>query len=243
MTADRHRMAASRRNGPDPLAKGYGRQAAFSGGGLCVAWSRRVNEKRTVTGGAGFIGSNFVRTLLQNEPEVQVVNLDALTYAGSLENLRDLPHPNAILSFAVIFATDIWWMDCCTSTTSTLSSISPPNPRRPLDHRSGNLHSDQRGRNLHPARGCQSRLAGRRPAAGRPVRFHHVSTDEVFGTWPRRPILHRNHTLCARSPYAASKASSDHLVRSYFTTYGLPITITNCSNNYGPNQFPEKLIP
>ncbi len=180
-----------------------------------------------VTGGAGFIGSNFVRTLLQNEPEVQVVNLDALTYAGSLENLRDLPHPNAILSFAVIFATDIWWMDCCTSTTSTLSSISPPKPTSTARSSIREPSFRPTGRNLHPARGCRAAwlVEGRLPVdqcasiTSPPMR--------CSARWPRRPILHRNHTLCARSPTLPPKppATIWCVPTSPPTAYRLPLPI------------------
>ncbi len=198
-----------------------------------------------VTGGAGFIGSNFVRSLLQNEPEVQVVNLDALTYAGSLENLRDLPSPDRH-TFVRGDICDRYLVDGLLHKHNIDTIV----------HFAAETHVDRSI--VDPGTFIQTNVVGTftlleaaRAAwlvEGRlpldQVRFHHVSTDEVFGTLaPNDPSFTETTPYAPRSPYAASKASSDHLVRSYFTTYGLPITITNCSNNYGPNQFPEKLIP
>lgn len=198
-----------------------------------------------VTGGAGFIGSNFVRTLLQEEPEVQVVTLDALTYAGSLENLRDLPAPDRH-TFVHGDICDRYLVDGLLHKHNIDTIV----------HFAAETHVDRSI--VDPGTFIQTNVVGTftlleaaRAAwlvEGRlpldQVRFHHVSTDEVFGTLaPDDPSFTETTPYAPRSPYAASKASSDHLVRSYFTTYGLPITITNCSNNYGPNQFPEKLIP
>ncbi len=198
-----------------------------------------------VTGGAGFIGSNFVRAILQAEPDVHVLDLDALTYAGSLENLRELPdesrhtfvegdigdralvhdllrrhHIDTIVHFAAESHVD--------------RSILGPEPF---------IHTNVLGTFilLEAARQFWLQEASLPPAE---VRFHHVSTDEVYGTLgPDDPPFSETTAYAPNSPYAASKAASDHLVRAYSHTYGLPVTISNCSNNYGPYQFPEKLIP
>jgi dTDP-glucose 4,6-dehydratase len=198
-----------------------------------------------VTGGAGFIGSNFIRCLLEVEPQVSMVNLDALTYAGSLENLKDLPSPDR----HVFVHGDI----CDRALVDELFH------RHAIDtvvHFAAESHVDRSI--LGPGQFVQTNIVGTftlleaaRKAwlADKTVpldaaRFHHVSTDEVFGSLaPTDPPFNESTPYAPRSPYAASKASSDHLVRAYFHTYGLPVTLTNCSNNYGPYQFPEKLIP
>ena len=198
-----------------------------------------------VTGGAGFIGSNFVRYLLANEPTVRVINLDLLTYAGSLENLKDLPDP----ARHTFVQGDI----CDRPLVDELLR------RHQIDtvvHFAAESHVDRSI--LDPRSFIQTNIIGthslleacrgywliENKATSQAVRFHHVSTDEVFGTLaPDEPAFEETTPYAPRSPYAASKASSDHLVRAYWTTYGLPYTLTNCSNNYGPYQFPEKLIP
>ncbi|HEX7972945.1 MAG TPA: dTDP-glucose 4,6-dehydratase [Anaerolineales bacterium] len=198
-----------------------------------------------VTGGAGFIGSNFVRYLLAAEPKVHIYNLDALTYAGSLENLNDLPDPSR--------HTFIPGNICDRELVDALLH------RHQIDtiaHFAAETHVDRSI--LGPGQFIQTNIVGTftlLDAArqfwlvekGIPVqaaRFHHVSTDEVFGSLkPGDPAWTEATPYAPNSPYAASKAASDHLVRAYGHTYGLPVTITNCSNNYGPYQFPEKLIP
>jgi dTDP-glucose 4,6-dehydratase len=194
-----------------------------------------------VTGGAGFIGSNFVRYLLKAEPQVKIVNLDALTYAGSLENLQDLPNPSRH-----IFVRG----DICDS--KLVERLMREHAIDTVVHFAAESHVDRSI--LEPAPFIRTNLVGtftllevaRRVWGVQRigVRFHHVSTDEVFGSlMPTDPPFRESTPYAPRSPYAASKAGSDHLVRAYFHTYGLPVTITNCSNNYGPYQFPEKLIP
>jgi dTDP-glucose 4,6-dehydratase len=198
-----------------------------------------------VTGGAGFIGSNFVRYLLKTEPQVQIVNLDALTYAGSLENLKDLPDPQR----HTFVKGDI----CNRELADDLLH------RHHIDtivHFAAESHVDRSI--LGPGQFVQTNIVGTftlleaarqywlvEKALGEVVpRFHHISTDEVFGTLGLDDPAWTETTLYApNSPYAASKAASDHLVRAYGHTYGMPYTLTNCSNNYGPYQFPEKLIP
>jgi dTDP-glucose 4,6-dehydratase len=194
-----------------------------------------------VTGGAGFIGSNFVRYLLKSEPAVRVFNLDALTYAGSLENLKDLPDESR--HFFVRG-------DICDE--KLVTSLLRENQIDTIVHFAAESHVDRSI--LGPAPFVQTNVVGTftlleaaRQAWGKDGgegRFHHASTDEVFGSLGQvDPAFSESTAYDPRSPYSASKAASDHLVRAYFHTYGLPVTITNCSNNYGPYQFPEKLIP
>jgi dTDP-glucose 4,6-dehydratase len=202
-----------------------------------------------VTGGAGFIGSNFIRYILEGEGSLggrfQVVNLDALTYAGSMENLHGLPETQHTFIAGNI---------CDQALVEDLLQ------RYSIDtivHFAAESHVDRSI--LGPQQFIQTNIVGtftlleaaRKSWAGQkwrtneaPVRFHHVSTDEVFGALEvEDPPFCETTCYAPRSPYAASKASSDHLVRAYGHTYELPFTITNCSNNYGPYQFPEKLIP
>ncbi len=198
-----------------------------------------------VTGGAGFIGSNFVHYLQRAEPDVRIVTLDALTYAGSLENLKDLPDP-ARHNF---IQGDIADRDL-------LDRLFAEHGIDTVVHFAAETHVD---RSIHdPGVFVQTNVLGTftlLEAARKAwlvdkivpleqTRFHHVSTDEVFGTLTREePPFEESTPYQPRSPYAASKASSDHFVRAYHITYGLPISISNCSNNYGPRQFPEKLVP
>jgi len=198
-----------------------------------------------VTGGAGFIGSNFIRYVLLNEPGVRVINLDALTYAGRLENLEDLPHPEA--------HTFVKGNICDRPLVERLFREFEIDT---VVHFAAETHVDRSI--LDPEPFIRTNVLGtftlldvarlywqkeKQWGAGR-VRFHHVSTDEVFGSLaPGDPAWTEKTPYAPSSPYSASKASSDHLVRAYFHTYGLPVSITNCTNNYGPRQFPEKLIP
>jgi dTDP-glucose 4,6-dehydratase len=198
-----------------------------------------------VTGGAGFIGSNFIRFLLNAEPEVEIVNLDALTYAGSLENLKDLPDPERY----IFVHGDI-------GDLSLVERLLQENTIDTIIHFAAETHVDRSI--LGPAQFVETNVMGTfilLEAARKywlddkgnsvdKVRFHHISTDEVFGSLkPNDPPFSETTSYAPNSPYAASKAASDHLVRSYGHTYGMPFSITNCSNNYGPYQFPEKLIP
>lgn len=196
-----------------------------------------------VTGGAGFIGSNFIRYLLPVEPDVQIINLDALTYAGSLENLKDLPDP----SRHVFVRGDI-----CDN--ELVGKLLRQYEIDTLVHFAAESHVDRSI--LGPTPFVQTNLVGTftlletarhfwgETGGFSGKRFHHVSTDEVFGSLSLDdPAFNETTPYDPRSPYSASKAGSDHLVRAYFHTYGLPVTLTNCSNNYGPFQFPEKLMP
>lgn len=198
-----------------------------------------------VTGGAGFIGSNFVRYLLDNEPQVHIVNLDALTYAGSLENLQNLP-ASARYEFVKGSICDREFVDVVLRKFEIDTIV----------HFAAESHVDRSI--LGPQAFVQTNIVGtftlleaarqfwitEKTNSPKQMRFHHVSTDEVFGSLgPNDPPFSETTSYAPNSPYAASKASSDHLARTYAHTYNLPITITNCSNNYGPYQFPEKLIP
>lgn len=198
-----------------------------------------------VTGGAGFIGSNFIHHLLKVEPDVQVINLDALTYAGSLENLKDVSNDSR---YTFVQG------DICD--TDFVGKLLRNYQVDTIVHFAAESHVDRSI--LGPRQFIETNIMGTfslldaartfwLQEKGLPVenvRFHHVSTDEVFGSLaPGEPAWTEETPYAPNSPYAASKASSDHLVRSYGHTYGLPFTMTNCSNNYGPYQFPEKLIP
>lgn len=194
-----------------------------------------------ITGGAGFIGSNFVRYVLEKERDVQIYNLDVLTYAGSLENLRGLPDDQRH-----VFVRG----DVCDR--ELVERLFYDYNIDTVVHFAAETHVDRSI--VGPGQFIQTNVVGtftlleaaRKYWAGRTgaSRFHHISTDEVFGTLsPNEPAWKETTPYAPNSPYSASKAGSDHLVRSYHHTYGLPVSITNCSNNYGPNQFPEKLIP
>jgi dTDP-glucose 4,6-dehydratase len=198
-------------------------------------------QKVLITGGAGFIGANFVHYLLKVEPEVHIVNLDALTYAGSLENLKGLPDPSR---HTFVHG------DICDA--ELVNRLMREHDIDTIVHFAAETHVDRSI--LGPAPFIQTNVIGTFTlleaarqtwgGEGSEKRFHHVSTDEVFGSLSSDdPAFQEITPYDPRSPYSASKASSDHLVRAYFHTYDLPITISNCSNNYGPYQFPEKLIP
>jgi len=198
-----------------------------------------------VTGGAGFIGCNFIRHLLEARQDVRVINLDALTYAGSPANLEDLPAPDRHIFIHgdirdeelvdhVIMEHRIDTIIHFAAETHVDRSIAGPAP-----FITTNIFGTY---NLLEA--ARKRWLGNPGMQAVKTRFHHVSTDEVYGSLaPDAPAFTESHPYAPNSPYAASKASSDFLVRAYARTYGLSITITNCSNNYGPYQFPEKLIP
>ena len=197
-----------------------------------------------VTGGAGFIGSNFVLDWLAHSDE-PVLNLDALTYAGNMENFAALDGD----ARHVFVHGDI----CDRALLDRLLAEHRP---RALLHFAAESHVD---RSIHgPAAFVRTNVEGTftlleaaraywgglPPAEREAFRFHHVSTDEVYGSLgPDDPAFTETHPYQPNSPYSASKAASDHLVRAWFHTYGLPVLTTNCSNNYGPFHFPEKLIP
>lgn len=197
-----------------------------------------------VTGGAGFIGSNFTHYWLTQHPEDEIVVLDALTYAGNLASLWPaLSNPGFKFVHGDIrdpeLAESLLREHAITSVVHLAAeshvdrSIAKPDPF---------LETNVLG--THVLLQAARRVWPDSGAGDRPFRFHHVSTDEVYGSLaPDDPPFTEESRYGPSSPYAASKAASDHLVRAYYRTYGLPITISNCSNNYGPYQFPEKLIP
>ena len=198
-----------------------------------------------VTGGAGFIGANFVRHTLAHDPIIHIVNLDKLTYAGSLQHLTNLPNEKQ----HHFIQGDI-------SDSKLVEHILAHHHIDTIVHFAAESHVDRSI--TGPADFIQTNIVGtftlleaarkhwleQEKRDFHSCRFHHISTDEVFGSLePHDPLFNEQTPYQPRSPYSASKASSDHLVNAYHHTYGLPITLSNCSNNYGPYQHQEKFIP
>lgn len=193
-----------------------------------------------ITGGAGFIGSHVVRLFVNKYPGLHIVNLDALTYAGNLENLRDIEKKDNY----TFVKTDI-------TDASAVEQVFKDYKIEGVIHLAAESHVDRSIADplafiqtnilgtvnlLNAARSSwKDNLEGKL--------FYHISTDEVYGSLGNTGFFTEETSYDPRSPYSSSKASSDHLVRAYYHTYKIPVLISNCSNNYGPNQFPEKLIP
>lgn len=201
-----------------------------------------------VTGGAGFIGSNFIHYLFkQDDFQGKVINLDKLTYAGNLESLETIDKTYGEKGQGRYF---FHRADICDY--ETIEAIFIKHRVDTVVHFAAESHVD---RSIHgPKDFIQTNIVGtfnlleiaRQHWLGQGKDsglFHHISTDEVFGSLGETGYFYEHTPYDPRSPYSAAKASSDHLVKAYYHTYGLPITLSNCSNNYGPYQFPEKLIP
>jgi len=197
-------------------------------------------KKILITGGAGFIGSHLVRLFVNKYKNYHVVNLDSLTYAGNLENLRDIEN-EANYSFVKGDIVD----------GNFINDVFVEHQFEGVIHLAAESHVDRSITN--PLEFIQTNVVGtvnllnaskniwKNSFEGK--LFYHVSTDEVYGSLDKGGFFLENTPYDPQSPYSASKASSDHFVRAYKNTYDLPIVISNCSNNYGPNQFPEKLVP
>jgi dTDP-glucose 4,6-dehydratase len=193
-----------------------------------------------VTGGAGFIGSHVVRLMVTRYPEYRIINLDALTYAGNLENLRDIEHlPNYYFEKVNLL------------NAAELERVFSEHQPDGVIHLAAESHVDRSI--LSPMDFVYTNVVGTVNLLNAAKKhwqgnyegklFYHVSTDEVYGALGETGLFTEETPYNPHSPYSASKAASDHFVRAYHDTYGLPVVVTNCSNNYGPFHFPEKLIP
>ncbi|MCF4102642.1 dTDP-glucose 4,6-dehydratase [Gillisia sp. M10.2A] len=198
-------------------------------------------KKVLITGGAGFIGSHVVRLFVNKYPEYQIYNLDALTYAGNLESLKDIEK-----------AANYTFLKADINNSQAIEDLFMEFAFDNIIHLAAESHVD---RSINdPMIFVKTNVIGTvnllnavrkfwGPNFDNNKRFYHISTDEVYGSLGTEGLFTEKTPYSPNSPYAASKASSDHFVRSYGETYNLPYVISNCSNNYGPNQFPEKLIP
>ena len=199
-----------------------------------------TNHTILITGGAGFIGSHVVRRFVKQYPDYRILNLDALTYAGNLDNLDDIADaPNyEFIKGDILDAAFIKALFSTHQVNGVIHLAAESHVDRSITDPMAFVKTNVLGTGvlLDAARKYwkENNIEGK---------FYHVSTDEVYGELGDTGYFTETTPYSPRSPYSASKAASDHLVRAYHSTYGLPIVISNCSNNYGPNQFPEKLIP
>lgn len=199
-----------------------------------------MSKKVLITGGAGFIGSHVVRLFVQNYPDYHIYNLDKLTYAGNLENIRDIEN-----------AANYTFLKGDIVDADYIQSIFDEHQFDSVIHLAAESHVDRSISN--PIEFVMTNVVGTVNLLNAAKHiwkdnfenklFYHVSTDEVYGSLGETGMFLETTAYDPHSPYSSSKASSDHFVRAYSDTYGMPIVISNCSNNYGPNQFPEKLIP
>jgi dTDP-glucose 4,6-dehydratase len=193
-----------------------------------------------ITGGAGFIGSHVVRRFVNNYPEYRIVNLDVLTYAGNLENLRDIEtKPNYVFEKVNILDTpELEKVFTVYQPDGVIHLAAESHVDRSIDSPLDFVYTNVIG-TVNLLNAAKKHWVEQYECK----RFYHVSTDEVYGALEETGFFTEQTKYDPHSPYSASKASSDHFVRAYHDTYGLPIAVSNCSNNYGPNHFPEKLIP
>jgi dTDP-glucose 4,6-dehydratase len=197
-------------------------------------------KKILITGGAGFIGSHVVRRFVTNYPDCHIFNLDALTYAGNLENIKDIEN-----------ASNYTFVKGDILDVAFLENLFTEHKFDGVLHLAAESHVDRSIKD--PLAFVKTNVIGTMNLLNAAVsnwksnydgkRFYHISTDEVYGSLGETGLFEETTPYDPNSPYSASKAASDHFVRAYGETYGLPYVITNCSNNYGPNHFPEKLIP
>lgn len=193
-----------------------------------------------ITGGAGFIGSHVVRQLVNKYPNYNIFNLDALTYAGNLENLKDIES-----------ATNYTFLKADITDEQAINSLFSKYKFEGVIHLAAESHVDRSIK--EPLAFAKTNILGTMVLLNafknlwqnnwEGKRFYHISTDEVYGSLGATGLFTETTSYNPNSPYSASKASSDHFVRAYGETFGMPYVISNCSNNYGPNHFPEKLIP